>query len=128
MKVVINTETGKSYQRELEDPSPLYGLKIGDEFDGGIVGLPGYRLKIMGGTDKNGFPMRPRLPGTKRKRLLVVVNHKTGVRRRKTYRGNTIAEDIAQVNAKIVKKGPKSIEDLFGLEGGQEEAAGESQE
>jgi len=29
-------------------------------------------------------------------------------------RGNTIADDIAQINCKVVKKGEKPLEELFG--------------
>ena len=36
-----------------------------------------------------------------------------GQRRRKTVRGNTISDDIVQINTIVVKKGSKSIEDLL---------------
>jgi small subunit ribosomal protein S6e len=36
-----------------------------------------------------------------------------GQRRRKTVRGNTISDDIVQINTIVVKKGAKSIEDLL---------------
>jgi small subunit ribosomal protein S6e len=38
---------------------------------------------------------------------------KKGERRRKTVRGNTISEDIVQINTKIVKKGEKPLEELI---------------
>ncbi|MGC8982407.1 MAG: 30S ribosomal protein S6e [Desulfurococcaceae archaeon] len=84
----------------------LLGLKIGDEIDGGLVGLKGYKLVITGGSDISGFPMRPDIPGPVKKRVLLsgppgFHPKEKGERRRKTVRGNTIAPDIVQINTKI---------------------------
>ena len=118
--VVNDPETRKSYQVEIEQSKALglIGKKIGDEFSGDIIGLPGYTLKITGGTDKDGFPMHPRVDGMGRKKVLLTGPpcfhpKRKGERRRKTVRGNTISEDIAQINCKIVKKGEKPIEELI---------------
>ncbi len=131
MKVVIGTKSGKAYQITLteEQAKALVGLKIGDKFNGELIGLPGYELEITGGTDKDGFPMRPDLPGTGRARLLLssgpgYVPREKGVRRRKMVRGNTVALDIAQLNVKVVKEGSKPIEELLGKEEAQEENQG----
>ncbi len=43
-KVVVSNKAD-SYQVEVDDTKALNGLVIGDEFDGGIVGLDGYTLK-----------------------------------------------------------------------------------
>ncbi len=117
--VVSDPETKKSYQIEIEQSKALslIGKKIGEEFNGDIIGLSGYVLQITGGTDKDGFPMHPKVEGMGRKRVLLdsppcFHPKKKGERRRKTVRGNTISEDIAQINCKIVKKGEKPIEDL----------------
>ena len=133
VKFVINDpKTGKSYQREVEQSkvSVLFGMRIGDEFDGGIIDLPGYRLKITGGSDKDGFPMKKGVEGTGRKRLLLSGGvgyrpREKGVRKRKTVRGEVIAEDIVQINCKIVKYGKQSLEELFGKAGGEGEAQSE---
>jgi len=118
--VVNDPETRRSYQVEIEQSKALglIGKKIGDEFSGDIIGLPGYTLKITGGTDKDGFPMHPRVEGMGRKKVLLTGPpcfhpKRKGERRRKTVRGNTISEDIAQINCKIVKKGEKPIEELI---------------
>ncbi|MGC8812011.1 MAG: 30S ribosomal protein S6e [Candidatus Aenigmatarchaeota archaeon] len=117
--VIADPETRKTYQLEVDQAKALglIGKKIGDEFNGDIIGLPGYGLKITGGTDKDGFPMHPKVKGMGRERVLLSSPPcfhpvKEGERRRKTVRGNTISEDIAQINCKIVKKGEKPIEEL----------------
>ncbi len=90
-----------------ERTKQLIGLKIGDRIDGSIVGLKGVKLEIRGGSDNSGFPMRPDIPGGVKKRVLLSGPpgfHPTrkGERRRKMVRGNTITEDIVQINTKIV--------------------------
>jgi small subunit ribosomal protein S6e len=95
----------------------VIGKKIGDDIEGDFLGLVGYKLRITGGTDKDGFPMHPAISGMGRKRVLLskppCFHPKLkGQRKRKTVRGNTISEDIAQINCKIVQKGAKPIEEL----------------
>jgi len=120
-KVVINdTKTGKSYQKEITGTkaNSLIGKRIGQEIDGVFVDLPGYKLLITGGTDKDGFPMRKNLQGARRKKLLLkggIGFHPTrpGMRKKKMVRGNTISADIVQINMKIVQYGPKPIEEAI---------------
>ncbi len=120
-KVVINdTKTGKSYQKEITGTkaNSLMGKRIGQEVDGVFVDLPGYKLLITGGTDKDGFPMRKNLQGARRKKLLLkggIGFHPTrpGMRKKKMVRGNTISADIVQINMKIVQYGPKPIEEAI---------------
>ncbi len=86
---------------------PLIGLRIGDVFDGSIVGLKGVKLRITGGSDYSGFPMRPDIMGGVKKRVLLsgppgFRPKRKGERRRKMVRGNTITEDIVQINTVIV--------------------------
>ena len=121
MKLVIaDPETGKTYQKEIEKNTEkvLYGQRIGDKVKGDKLGLPGYELVITGGSDKEGFPMRSDLHGTSRKKVLLSSGpgfhpKRKGERRRKTVRGSTIADDIAQVNMKVLKKGEKGLESLI---------------
>ena len=73
-KVVVNdTASGKSYNIAVSGhhANSLIGKKINDEVDGIFVSLPGYKLQITGGTDKDGFPMRHDIPGSTRRRLLL---------------------------------------------------------
>ncbi len=123
-KLVVS-EGKSSHQMEVEAAlsKKLIGLKIGEEFDASMVGLDGYQLRITGGSDKNGFPMKRDVPGPRRIRSLLSggVGFKPtrkGQRRRKTVRGNTLSDDIVQVNTIVVKKGKKSITEL--LEGSEE--------
>jgi small subunit ribosomal protein S6e len=117
--VAADPESGKSYSLEAHEPAArrLVGLRIGEKFDGEIVGLSGYELEITGGTDKDGFPMRSDVHGSGRTYLVLSggVGYKPrglGERRRKRVRGRTISDDIVQINAKIVKKGEKPLEEL----------------
>jgi small subunit ribosomal protein S6e len=75
--------------------------------------LSGYKLKITGGSDKDGFPMRPNIHGGVRVGAILsdgVGFHPSqgGERRRKTLRGNVITDAIVQINMKIVEKPKKS--------------------
>jgi small subunit ribosomal protein S6e len=98
------------------------GKKIGDEIDGSVLGYRGYKIRITGGTDKDGFPMRPDVSGARKVRILITAGigfrgyekplskkkkrrqrrRKKGLRRRRTVRGNVISEAIAQINAVLV--------------------------
>ena len=121
VKIVINDpKTGKSYQKSVEFKKieSLKGLKIGDVFDAGLIDLPGYQLRITGGSDKDGFPMKKGVHTSSRVKILmsggVGYNAKEkGIRRRKSVRGELISEQIAQINAVIVKEGKKKIEEFF---------------
>ena len=119
---VSNPSTRKSYKIEADSSKVvgLLGKKIGDEFDGDLLGLPGYALKITGGTDKSGFPMHPNVKGAVKKRVILTAPpgfHPTikGQRKRKTVRGNTISDDIVQINAAVVKAGEKTLDELAPL-------------
>jgi small subunit ribosomal protein S6e len=118
-KVVVS-DKDNSYQIESDDSvnRQIVGLSIGGELDGNLVGLDGYTLKITGGSDKNGFPMKKDIDGSRRIRSLVSggVGYKPkadGVKRRKTFRGNVISDDIVQINTIVSKAGNKSINDIL---------------
>ena len=116
--VIADVKNGKSYQMMVsgQHANRLMGMKIGDEFDGLFVSLPGYKMKITGGSDKDGFPMRNDLPGQQRKKVVlsggIGFHPKTdGQRRRKYVRGNTISADIVQINLTVTSYGPRPIEE-----------------
>jgi len=115
-KVIISDpKTGKSNFVEIEGTRaiPLIGRKLGETIDGAVVGLSGQKLQITGGSDKDGFPMRPNIHGGVRAAVILSegVGFKppqVGERKRKAIRGNTITEDIVQINMKIVKAPEKA--------------------
>jgi small subunit ribosomal protein S6e len=105
-KITISDTKGKSITRELKDndANPLLGLLIGQETDASLVGLEG-KIKITGGSDKSGVPMRSDLLSSARKRILIpkgvgMQQTRKGLRRRKLLRGNTISEEIYQINSR----------------------------
>lgn len=117
--VVSEAETRKAYQLEVDQGKVvgIFGKKIGDDFNGDLIGLDGYVLKITGGSDKDGFPMHPSVRGPGRKRVLLAGKpgfHPKikGQRKRKIVRGDTLSDAIAQVNVKVVKKGEKPLEQI----------------
>ena len=108
--IISDTETGHSKSLELEGNRavPLIGRKLGEIIDGSVVDMSGKELQLTGGSDKDGFPMRPNVHGGVRVRAIIsggtgFQSHKKGKRKRKSLRGNIITEDIVQVNMKIVK-------------------------
>ena len=105
-KLTVSDIKGKSVTKELKDSdaNPLLGLELGKETDAVIVGLKG-KLKITGGSDKSGVPMRNDIHGAARKRVLLskgvgLQDVEFGQRVRKLMRGNTISEEIYQINCK----------------------------
>lgn len=135
--MISDPESGRSYQRDIKDEKAarLRNLVVGNEFDGSIVGLTGYSLKITGGSDKSGFPMKKGVHGTQKPRVLmkagVGYNPKRDVRKRKRVRGEKIYDDIVQVNTMVVKRAKKGIEELLGLKTVEEKPeapAGEKKE
>jgi small subunit ribosomal protein S6e len=135
-KVVINdTKNGKSPQVQVSGhhANSIIGKKIGDEVDGIFIELPGYKLEIAGGTDKDGFAMRKDLPGIIRRKLLLSKSKgykpdEKGKRYKKTVRGNTVNQDIVQINMKVKKYGSKPINDLLKPKENKEEDKKEGKE
>ena len=145
---VGNPGTKKTYKIEKKDSEaqPFFGMKVGQEFNGELIGLNGYKLKITGGSDYAGFPMRPEIEGSAKKKILMgtgsigfrkrryhnVPNAEgakkklkqtfPGERRRKSVRGNTVSEDTVQINCKVISTGKETPEKLLGLEVQAEEA------
>jgi small subunit ribosomal protein S6e len=124
--VVSDPKSGRAYNIELDEAKAktIIGLEVGKEFDGAPIGLSGYKLKITGGTDKDGFPIRPSVHGRARKKVLMKSGpgfrpKESGYIRRKSVRGRVITPEVTQVNAVVVKAGKKSLEKI--LAGPEEE-------
>ena len=93
-KLTVSDTKGKSLTKELKDAeaTPLLGLEVGAEADATIVGFEG-KIKITGGSDKSGVPMRQDVHGGARKYVLLspgvgLNKAETGTRKRKLVRGN----------------------------------------
>ena len=123
-KAIINdVKTGKSYNVAVSGhhANSLIGKNIGEIVDGIFVGLPGYKLKITGGSDNTGVPMRGDMPGNKRRKLLMADGQSfhekyPGQRKRVAIRGATISSSIVQINMAVAEYGPKSIEECLNPE------------
>ena len=145
------SSNGASYSVSIEKHyNQFLGKKIGDIVEGHLIEvedqrtLSGYKLKITGGSDKIGTPMRADLDGGSRKSVLVtsgtgfkgtkIVNKKgnryrykhDGLRKRRNFRGNTINADTRQLNLKVVETGDKPLAFYFG--GAQDDSDASSSE
>ena len=119
--VVSDPKTRKAYSKKVDNAAMFNGKKVGEQIELGIVGLDGYVAKITGGSDKQGFPMKSDLAGPGRREVYITTNVKHGERIKVARRGNTITDEIAQLNVKVVKEGQKSLEELLGKQEKKEE-------
>ncbi len=134
MKVVFtDPKLGRSAQVELkaDATAPLINKKIGESIDGSIVGLPGFKMKITGGSDRSGFPMERSIEGTGKVRVFKSIassGRKKGQFRRINMRGNIISADTEQVNLAIVEYGDKPTAELFPVKEKAAKPAAEAKE
>ncbi len=119
LKLVIS-DGAKSYALTTQEAQAagFLGKRIGEVVGGEIIGLSGYTLKISGGTDKNGFAMRVDLTGARQQRILTGESQgfhpaRHGTRDRRTFRGNTISEDTAQVSLVVQTQGTTPLAELL---------------
>ncbi|WP_122088370.1 30S ribosomal protein S6e [Halalkalicoccus subterraneus] len=126
--VVSDPETGATYQRDVDgqDANRFLGRDLGDEVDGGAVGLSDYSLELTGGSDTAGRPLRSDVSGPALKQVLLTGGtgykpQRDGERKRVTVRGREISEEVVQINAKISAYGDESVEDLFSEDGDDED-------
>ena len=121
MKLVVSDpKTGKTAQVDIpEDKRTLIvGKKMGQEIAGDDFGLAGYTLKLTGGSDDSGFPMKASISGSRKFKSLVSTgpgfNPKSkGQRKKKMFRGDTYSLEITQVNSMVTTPGAESLETLF---------------
>ena len=101
------SKTSKAASLEGTKAQALVGKSIGEEIDGKLLGLGNVKLRITGGTDKDGVPMRFDIQGAARKRAMLSggVGYRPetdGERQRRLVRGRTVSEETLQVNSVIV--------------------------
>ena len=106
-KLVVSDKKGRSIGRELKDKAaqPLVGVNIGSIIDASIIGIAGGKLKITGGSDKSGTPMRADVHGGVKKYVLLStgVGNRSEARLRKLIRGNMVTEEIYQLNCMLIE-------------------------
>ena len=106
--IVSDPQTRKASVAELEGARAqiLVGRNIGDLIDGSQIGFSGKKLKITGGCDKDGIPMRADVHGGGKKYVVLsggvgFRSTSQGERRRKLIRGSMITDETYQVNTMI---------------------------
>jgi small subunit ribosomal protein S6e len=113
MQKVIDIDDEKRLQN-------LYERRMAQEIDGAVLGeeFAGFILRISGGNDKQGFPMRQGILTNTRVRVLCTKGHKAfrprrqGERKRKSVRGCIIGQDIAVLNMVVTQVGEKDVPGL----------------
>ena len=103
-KLNISDKKGRAITKEVKEKEagPFLGLQVGSELDAALIGESG-KLKITGGSDKSGVPLREDIHGGARKYILLsrgvgLRDAEKGQRVRKLVRGNTITEEVYQLN------------------------------
>lgn len=99
---------------------PFYEKRMASEVPADSLGdeWKGYVLRIAGGNDKQGFPMKQGILTNVRVRLLLSKGHscfrprRDGERRRKSVRGCIVDSNLSVLAMVIVKKGEKDIPGL----------------
>ena len=117
---VSDPEDGTTYQIDVseQDANRFMGREIGEEVNGGAVGLDGYTLEITGGSDDAGRPMREDVRGADLQSLLLEGGtgfnpSRDGERKRVTVRGREVGEATRQINAVVTGRGDTAVEELL---------------
>lgn len=107
--VISDPSTGQSWQKEVDgqDANRFVGREIGEEIDGGAVGLDDFTIEITGGSDEAGRPLRPDVKGPGLKDVLLTGGtgfkpSRDGERKRVSVRGREISDVVAQLNVSVV--------------------------
>ncbi|KAL4079756.1 40s ribosomal protein s6-b [Scleroderma citrinum] len=124
MKInIANPATGQQKMIDIDEERRyriFYDKKIAQEVEADSLGdeFKGYILRITGGNDKQGFPMKQGVLLPYRVRLLLSDGHscyrtrRDGERRRKSVRGCIVGPDIAVLSVIIVKQGDNDLPGL----------------
>ncbi|XP_033226087.1 40S ribosomal protein S6 [Belonocnema kinseyi] len=115
--------TGCQKLLEISDEHKLrvfYEKRMGAEIEADSLGdeWKGYIVRVAGGNDKQGFPMKQGILTNGRVRLLLSKGHscyrprRTGERKRKSVRGCIVDANLSVLALVIVKKGEQEIPGL----------------
>lgn len=124
---VANPATGAQKSFNIEDERLVrcfYEKRMAQDVEVDSLGeeWKGYVLRIGGGNDKQGFPMKQGVLLPNRVRLLLgkgdscYRQRRTGERRRKSVRGCIVGPDIQALHLIVVKQGEKEIPGLTDAE------------
>jgi len=124
---IANPATGAQKKIEIDDENRLrvfMDKRMAEEIQGDALGdeFKGYVFKIMGGNDKEGFPMRQGVLVNKRVKLLLRRGmpcyraKRKGERKRKAVRGCIVGPDLAVLSLVIVKRGEQDLPGLTDVE------------
>jgi small subunit ribosomal protein S6e len=120
---IANPATGAQKLFDFEDDKklrPFMDKRISQEVDAACLGQEwkGYIVRITGGNDKQGFPMKQGILTTNRVRLLMARGtscyreRRSGERRRKSVKGCIVDSNLSVLSLVIVKKGDGEIDGL----------------
>ncbi|KAK5969311.1 Ribosomal protein 6 [Trichostrongylus colubriformis] len=118
-----NPATGQQKLFEIDDEKKLrmfYDKRMAQEVEIDALGeeWKGYIVRITGGNDKQGFPMKQGVLTNGRVRLLLSKGdscyrpRKAGERKRKSVRGCIVDANLSVLSLVVVKKGDQDIEGL----------------
>lgn len=120
---ISNPATGAQKLIDIDDDKklrPFMDKRISQEVDASCLGneWKGYVVRISGGNDKQGFPMKQGILTNNRVRLLLARGHscyrerRSGERRRKSVKGCIVDSNLSVISLVIVKKGEQEIDGL----------------
>merc|ERR1711967_163148 len=103
---------------------PFFDKRMAQEVAGDALGdeFKGYRFRITGGNDKQGFPMMQGVLTPDRVRLLLRKGSKcyrqrrTGEMKRKSVRGCIVSQDLSVLNLVIVQNGSSPLPGITDVE------------
>jgi small subunit ribosomal protein S6e len=103
--VISDPKTAKSEVLEVKDANAqiFVGRRMGETIDATTIGFSS-KIKITGGSDRAGFPMRADISGAGKNYVLITKgigfrDAEEGEKKRKLVRGNIITDEIYQLNA-----------------------------
>lgn len=120
---IANPATGCQKQVKIDEEAalrPFYDKRIAAEVPADSLGeeWKGYVVRVTGGSDKEGFPMKQGVLTSGRVRLLLREDSKCyralrkGERKRKSVRGCVVDQNLSVLNLIVVRKGEKDIPGL----------------
>ncbi|GAA5937902.1 uncharacterized protein JCM15063_005408 [Sporobolomyces koalae] len=118
-----NPATGQQKTIEIDDERKtriFYEKRMAQEVAADALGdeFKGYVLRITGGNDKQGFPLKQGVLVPHRVKLLLSKGHscyrprRTGERKRKSVRGCIVGSDVRALHLVVVKQGENDIPGL----------------